>query len=81
MEKINEYWKKREAAAMAFWPNLRSALLTLVIGIIIIKIFRMIMMRLISRKRFDDTLLKFVMDVLMDISGIAFCERHHQTWG
>lgn len=65
MEKINEYWKKTEAAAMAFWPNLLSAILTLVIGIIIIKIFRMIMMRLISRKRFDDTLLKFVMDVLI----------------
>ena len=65
MEKINEYWKKTEAASMAFWPNLLSAILTLVIGIIIIKIFRMIMMRLISRKRFDDTLLKFVMDVLI----------------
>jgi small conductance mechanosensitive channel len=65
MEKIHEYWKKTEAAAMAFWPNLLSAILTLVIGILIIKIFRVIMMRLINRKRFDDTLLKFVMDVLI----------------
>ena len=65
MEKINEYWQKTEAAAMAFWPNLLSAILTLVIGIVIIKIFRAIMMRLINRKRFDATLLKFVMDVLI----------------
>jgi small conductance mechanosensitive channel len=65
MKKINEYWQKTEAAAMAFWPNLLSAILTLVIGIIIIKIFRLIMMRLITGKRFDDTLLKFVMDVLI----------------
>jgi small conductance mechanosensitive channel len=74
MEKINEYWKKTEAASMAFWPNLLSAILTLVIGIIIIKIFRMIMMRLISRKRFDDTLLKFVMDVLIWFFG-KLCRR------
>lgn len=65
MEKINEFWQKTQAAAMAFWPNLLSAVLTLVIGILIIKIFRAIMMRLIDRKRFDATLLKFVMDVLI----------------
>ena len=65
MEKINEYWHKTEAALMAFWPNLLSAILTLVLGTIIIKVFRAIMMRLINRKRFDATLLKFVMDVLI----------------
>lgn len=65
MEKINEYWQKTEAAAMAFWPNLLSAILTLFVGIVFIKIFRTIMMRLINRKRFDATLLKFLMDVLI----------------
>lgn len=65
MKKINEYWWKTQDAAMAFWPHLVSAVLTLIIGVIIIKIFRTIMMRLINKKRFDATLLKFVMDVLI----------------
>ena len=65
MEKASQYWQKTQAALMAFWPNLLSAIITLVIGVIIIKIFRVIMMRLINRKRFDTTLLKFLMDVMV----------------
>lgn len=65
MEVLNEYWQKTAHAAIAFWPHLLSAVLTLVIGIIVIKIFRKIMMRLIDQKRFDATLLKFIMDVLV----------------
>lgn len=65
MEKASQYWHKTQAALMAFWPNLLSAIITLVIGVIIIKIFRVIMMRLINRKRFDTTLLKFLMDVMV----------------
>jgi len=65
MEVLNEYWQKTAHAAIAFWPHLLSAVLTLVIGIVVIKIFRKIMMRLIDQKRFDATLLKFIMDVLV----------------
>ncbi|GGF28314.1 mechanosensitive ion channel family protein [Flavobacterium limi] len=65
MEVINEYWSKTQHAAIAFLPHLLSAVLTLVIGIVIIKIFRKIMMRFIDNKIFDATLLKFVMDVLI----------------
>lgn len=50
---------------MAFWPHLLSAIITLVIGLIIIKVFKKIMMQLIETRRFDTTLLKFVMDVLI----------------
>lgn len=65
MEVLNEYWQKTAHAAIAFWPHLLSAVLTLVVGIVVIKIFRKIMMRLIDQKRFDATLLKFIMDVLV----------------
>lgn len=65
MEIINEYWQKTSHAAMAFWPHLLSAVVTLVIGIIIIRVFKKIMTQLIDKKRFDTTLLKFVMDVLI----------------
>ncbi|GGE94842.1 mechanosensitive ion channel family protein [Flavobacterium limi] len=65
MEIINQYWQKTLRAAITFWPHLLSAIITLAIGLIIIKIFRKVMTKLIDRKRFDTTLLKFVMDVLI----------------
>lgn len=65
MDVLNEYWKKTLHAAITFWPHLLSALITLVIGLIIIRVFRKVMMNLIDKKRFDTTLLKFVMDVLI----------------
>jgi small conductance mechanosensitive channel len=65
MEIINRFWEKTLHSVMAFWPHLLSSIITLVIGLIIIKVFRKIMMRLIESKRFDTTLLKFVMDVLI----------------
>jgi small conductance mechanosensitive channel len=65
MEMVDKYWNKTIQAAIAFWPHLISAVITLVIGVIIIKIFRKIMVRIINQNRFDTTLLKFVMDVLV----------------
>lgn len=65
MEVINEYWQKTLHAAISFWPHLLSAVITLFIGILVIKLFRFIMVRLINRKRFDTTMLKFVLDVLV----------------
>lgn len=65
MEALNEYWQKTVQAAMAFWPHLLSAVITLIIGVFAIKIFKKIMMKLIDKKRFDPTMLKFVTDVLI----------------
>lgn len=65
MEIINKFWDKTSHAIVAYWPQLLSAVITLIIGLIIIKFFRRIMTRLIEKKRFDATLLKFVMDVLI----------------
>jgi small conductance mechanosensitive channel len=65
MELVNEFWEKTANAAIRFWPHLLSAIITLVVGILIIKIFRRIMMKLIDKKKIDTTLLKFVMDVLI----------------
>ena len=63
MKIVYEYWNKTLNAVEAFWPHLISAVLTLAAGILLIKIFRRIMVRLIDENRFDNTMLKFVMDV------------------
>ncbi|WP_306568735.1 mechanosensitive ion channel family protein [Flavobacterium lindanitolerans] len=63
METLNQYFQKAVHTTTAFLPHLLSAIITLVIGFIIIRLFRKFMMRLIEKKRFDATLLKFVMDV------------------
>lgn len=65
MEFINDYWQKTVRAAAIFWPHLLSAVLTLIIGLIIIKLFKKLMLRLIASNKFDTTLLKFIMDVLI----------------
>ncbi|MBC8644334.1 mechanosensitive ion channel [Flavobacterium lindanitolerans] len=60
---MNQYFQKAVHTTTAFLPHLLSAIITLVVGFIIIRLFRKFMMRLIEKKRFDATLLKFVMDV------------------
>jgi small conductance mechanosensitive channel len=65
MEFLNDYWQKTVHAATAFWPHLLSAVVTLIIGLIIIKVFKKIMLRIIDVKRFDTTMIKFIMDVLI----------------
>lgn len=65
MEFIKDYWQKTIHAATAFWPHLLSAVITLIIGMIIIKLFKKVMLRLSNAGRFDTTLLKFIMDVLI----------------
>lgn len=63
METLKQYFQKAVHTTTAFLPHLLSAIITLVVGFIIIRLFRKFMMRLIEKKRFDATLLKFVMDV------------------
>lgn len=65
MNIINQYWQKTIQAVISFWPHLLAAIITLFIGVIIIKIFRSVMMRLIDKKRLDTTMLKFIMDVFI----------------
>jgi small conductance mechanosensitive channel len=65
MHYLEDYWQKILQSAAAFWPSLLSAVLTLIIGMIIIRLFKKVMLRLIEGKRFDATLLKFIMDVLI----------------
>lgn len=65
MNIINQYWGKTIQTLAAFWPHLLSAAVTLIIGVLIIRVFRLIMMRLITRNRLDTTMLKFIMDVVI----------------
>lgn len=65
MESINDYWQKMVQALVGFLPSLFSAVITLIVGYILIKLFRRLMMRFIERKRFDTTILKFTMDLFI----------------
>lgn len=65
MESINDYWHKMVQSIFAFLPNLVSAFITFIVGYMLIKLFRKMMMRFIERKRFDTTVLKFMMDVFV----------------
>jgi len=65
MEFINLYWQKLTNAVATFLPHLLSAIITLVIGILFIKLFKVLMTRLLKRKNLDTTMLKFLMDVLI----------------
>lgn len=65
MESINVYWQKMVQALIGFLPSLFSAFITLIVGYLLIKLFRRLMMRFIQRKRFDTTVLKFTMDVFI----------------
>ena len=65
METINDYLERAIQSTAAFLPHVVSAIITLIIGIIFIKLFRRFMMRLVNRKRIDPTLLKFATDVLI----------------
>src|SRR5690606_4081549 len=70
MESINDYWHKMVQSIFAFLPNLVSAFITFIVGYMLIKLFRKMMMRFIERKRFDTTVLKFMMDVFIWIFRI-----------
>lgn len=67
---FEEYWEKAVLAFMGYLPNLLSAVVTLIVGYLLIKLFRRMMMRFIERKRFDTTVLKFTMDVFIWIFRI-----------
>ena len=64
MDQFNDYLHQFANSLVAFVPNLISAVITLVIGLLIIKFFRSFITRLMTKKQLDPTLLKFIMDVL-----------------
>lgn len=65
MEYLEEYWQRAVQGFIGYLPNLLSAFITLIVGYILIKLFRRMMMRFNERKRFDTTVLKFTMDVFI----------------
>lgn len=64
MENINEYINVFIARLVAFIPDLIQAAIYLIIGLLLIKLFRRFMARLMSEKKHDPTVLKFLMDLL-----------------
>jgi small conductance mechanosensitive channel len=66
MENLNlsHYWEVLADVLVLYIPKLLSATVTLIIGLLIIKLFRRIIKNLMTKRDLDPTLLKFVMDVL-----------------
>lgn len=63
MRDLNFYWDKLNDMVIEYAPRVLVAALTLIIGLLIIKLFRRVLKRLMTERGFDPTLLKFVMDV------------------
>ncbi|MCR5863350.1 mechanosensitive ion channel [Flavobacterium sp. J372] len=63
MKEIDYYWDKLNAMTVEYAPKVVVAAITLIIGLLIIKLFRRVLKRLMTERDFDPTLLKFVMDV------------------
>ncbi|AWH84908.1 mechanosensitive ion channel protein MscS [Flavobacterium album] len=63
LENIDIYINRFVTNLVDYVPSLISAIVVLIIGILIIKLFRKIVRNLMTRKNLDPTLLKFVLDV------------------
>ena len=63
MKEIDYYWDKLNAMTVEYAPKVVVAAITLIIGLLFIKLFRRVLKRLMTERDFDPTLLKFVMDV------------------
>jgi small conductance mechanosensitive channel len=63
MKEIDYYWDKLNTMTVEYAPKVVVAAITLIIGLLIIKLFRRVLKRLMTERDFDPTLLKFVMDV------------------
>lgn len=62
-KKVDYFFDWATTTVINFLPNLLSALVILIIGIILIKVFRKIITRLMTTREMDPTFLKFVLDV------------------
>ena len=61
--KLDQFIEKFIDSLINYIPDLIGAIITLVIGIIIIKVFRRIITGLMAKRNMDPTFLKFVLDV------------------
>jgi small conductance mechanosensitive channel len=64
MSRIDFFLEDMLARIIGFVPELIKAVVILIIGIIVIKLFRRFMTRLMNRKEHDPTVLKFLMDLI-----------------
>ena len=64
MKDIDIYLGNFADRVVAFLPDLIQAIIYLVIGLLLIKLFRRFMARLMKEKKHDPTVLKFLMDLL-----------------
>lgn len=64
MDNIDNYINNIIRHIVAFVPDLIKAIIVLIIGLLLIKIFRRFMNRLMTQKKHDPTVLKFLMDLL-----------------
>lgn len=64
MDQVEMYINRFFTAVSHFIPNLIAAILTLIIGLFIIRLFRRFINSLMVKRDIDPTLLKFVMDVV-----------------
>lgn len=64
MEHVELYLEKLLNAFIAYIPNLFSALVTLIIGLLVIKYFKLFITSLMTRRNLEPTLLRFIMDLV-----------------
>lgn len=64
MNRIDDYVENFINVLIAYSPKLIAALVTLIIGLLVIKLFRFLITRLMNKRKLDPTLLRFVMDVI-----------------
>lgn len=63
IENIDVYITRFYSNLVDYVPSLISAIIVLILGLLIIKLFRRIVKNLMTKKNLDPTLLKFVLDV------------------
>lgn len=64
MNDINAFFKHLSDVVILYIPNVIAAVITLVIGIIVIKLFRRFIKTLMTKREMDPTALRFIMDVV-----------------
>ncbi|ALM48762.1 mechanosensitive ion channel protein MscS [Flavobacterium psychrophilum] len=63
IDKVDTFLTRFIVIIADYIPNIISAVITLVIGLIVIKVVRRVITGLMTKKNFDPTFLKFVLDV------------------
>ncbi|MGV3460355.1 MAG: mechanosensitive ion channel family protein [Flavobacterium sp.] len=64
MEDVNAFFTHLTNVVITYIPNVIAAVVTLIIGILVIKLFRRFIKSLMTKREMDPTALRFVMDVV-----------------